>query len=110
MQIYAHFLPFFGTFSLPISPKPRENRLVELTERVAENIISEEKCAKYVLKAEGAIEDPSLNPSENKELAPIGGNGGGGIRTPVPRCFEISFYMLSRLIGIRLVKRQTTGS
>jgi len=26
-------------------------------------------------------------------------NGGGGIRTPVPRCFKTSFYMLSRSIG-----------
>ena len=25
-------------------------------------------------------------------------NGGGGIRTPVPRCFKTSLYMLSRLI------------
>ena len=41
-------------------------------------------------------------------------SGGGGIRTPVPRCFKTSLYMLSRLIfakgGFRLTERQTTGS
>ena len=36
--------------------------------------------------------------------------GGGGIRTPVPRCFKINIYMLSRLIEIRLAERQTTCS
>ena len=36
--------------------------------------------------------------------------GGGGIRTPVPRCFKISVYMLSRLFDFRLTQRQTTGS
>ena len=40
-------------------------------------------------------------------------NGGGGIRTPVPRCFKTSLYMLSRFIfakgGFRLTERQTTG-
>jgi len=35
--------------------------------------------------------------------------GGGGIRTPVPRCFKTSFYMLSRFTIIRLAKSQTTG-
>jgi len=33
----------------------------------------------------------------NNNLQQIRGNGGGGIRTPVPRCFKTSFYMLSRL-------------
>jgi hypothetical protein len=36
--------------------------------------------------------------------------GGGGIRTPVPRCFKTGVYMLSRFIVFRLIKRQTTGS
>ena len=34
-------------------------------------------------------------PSPGKQQTKI---GGGGIRTPVPRCFEASFYMHSRFI------------
>ena len=38
-------------------------------------------------------------------------NGGGGIRTPVPRCFKTSVYMLSRLIVFfTLPGAKTTGS
>ena len=47
---------------------------------------------------------------KRKPLAEKKGNGGGGIRTPVPRCFKTSVYMLSRLFGFRLTQRQTTGS
>ena len=37
--------------------------------------------------------------------------GGGGIRTPVPRCFKTSFYMRSRfIIFLRLAERHATGS
>ena len=90
--------------------RARENRLAELTEKVAKTIIPEEECATYVLKSEDGTDDPNTNIFNERELAPIRGNGGGGIRTPVPRCFKINIYMLSRLIGIRLVERQTTGS
>jgi hypothetical protein len=38
--------------------------------------------------------------SAGNELQRIWGNGGGGIRTPVPRCFKTSVYMRSRSIGI----------
>jgi len=38
-------------------------------------------------------------------------NGGGGIRTPVPRCFKTGFYMRSRfIIFFRLAERHATGS
>jgi len=37
------------------------------------------------------------------------GNGGGGIRTPVPRRFKTSFYTLSYFFKSRLNKRQATG-
>jgi hypothetical protein len=40
-------------------------------------------------------------------------NGGGGIRTPVPRCFKTSFYMLSRLksfFALLSAKRQALNS
>ena len=41
----------------------------------------------------------------------IRGTGGGGIRTPVPRCFKTSVYMLSRLIVFfTLPSAKTTGS
>jgi len=56
----------------------------ELTEKVAESIIPNEKCATYVLQPEGGADDPEANILNEKELAPIGCNGGGGIRTPVP--------------------------
>ena len=37
-------------------------------------------------------------------------NGGGGIRTPVPRCFRISIYVRSRSIcEVRLTQRRATG-
>jgi len=36
------------------------------------------------------------------DLEQIRSNGGGGIRTPVPRCFKSSFYMLSRFIAFSL--------
>jgi len=35
--------------------------------------------------------------SKRRPLAGKDKNGGGGIRTPVPRCFKISVYMLIRL-------------
>ena len=37
-------------------------------------------------------------------------NGGGGIRTPVPRYFRPGVYMHSRLFKSRIIARQTTGS
>jgi len=38
-------------------------------------------------------------------------NGGGGIRTPVPRCFKASVYMLSRfIVFFTLPGAKTTGS
>ena len=90
--------------------RARDNRLAELTERVAKTIIPEEKCAICVLGPDDRVDAPNANLCNEKRLAPIERNGGGGIRTPVPRCFRTSFYMLSRLIEIRLIKRQTTGS
>jgi len=42
--------------------------------------------------------EPKLLAGE--ELQPVGGTGGGGIRTPVPRCFKTSVYMLSHFIAI----------
>ena len=47
--------------------------------------------------------------SIRKSNSPTELNGGGGIRTPVPRCFKISFYMHSRFFKFRLTARQTTG-
>jgi len=64
--------------------RARENRLAELTEKVAKTIIPEEKCAICVLNREEGIDAPNANLLEEKRLAPVGGTGGGGIRTPVP--------------------------
>ncbi len=44
---------------------------------------------------------PNSNPIQSQykpNSNPIKPNGGGGIRTPVPRCFKTSFYMHSRFI------------
>ena len=64
--------------------RARENRLAELTEKVAKTIIPEEKCAICVLNPEEGVDAPNANLRNERRLAPIGGTGGGGIRTPVP--------------------------
>lgn len=70
---------------------------------------NQKKCAKCVQKAELPPRRKSykLPPTSNLQL--FRGNGGGGIRTPVPRCIQTGIYTFSRFIVFRLFKRQTTG-
>ncbi len=84
--------------SLNVYAKTRDGRLSELAEKIGENIFSEQKCAKSVHSKH--VESKEIEPKllEYKPLAEKSENGGGGIRTPVPRCFKTSVYMLSRLI------------
>jgi len=49
-------------------------------------------------ETESDVRLKSLSCCRNSNLQPVRRNGGGGIRTPVPRCFKTSLYMLSRLI------------
>jgi integrase len=70
--------------------RTRNERLSELVEKIAENIVSTKKCAtgvhlKYV---ESEVKTPKLLP--NNDLCATNINGGGGIRTPVPVCFKTS--------------------
>ena len=67
-----------------IYARTRNERLSELAEKMAENILSSEKCAKSVHYKH--IESLTVEPKLllNNELQAIMGNGGGGIRTPVP--------------------------
>ena len=67
-----------------IYARTRNERLSELAEKMAENILSSEKCAKGVhhKHVESLTVEPKL--LSNNELQAIMGNGGGGIRTPVP--------------------------
>ena len=46
-----------------------------------------------------AAQPKSLSTSRSKHLEQLEQIGGGGIRTPVPRCFKTSIYMLSRFIA-----------
>jgi len=84
-----------------IYAKTRHERLGELVEKIAESIFSGQKCAKSVQRKH--IESVTVESKllADKELQTVGGNGGGGIRTPVPRCFELSHYILSRFIVFR---------
>ena len=90
--------------------RTREDRLTKLTEEVGDRVLPSEKCALYVHLKRKRGSTPKSNSFDNNELELAGCNGGGGIRTPVPRCFKPSVYMFSRLIFFRLNKCQTTGT
>ncbi len=84
--------------SLNVYAKARNTRLSELVEKIGENVFSQQKCAI-------SVHSPLMKPKETeakfldaKPLAARDNNGGGGIRTPVPRCFKTSVYMHSHLI------------
>ena len=84
--------------SLNVYAKTRDKRLSELAEKIGENVFSEQKCAKSVHSKQVESKDIERKLLTEKPLVEESKNGGGGIRTPVPRCFKTSFYMLSRLI------------
>ena len=61
-----------------------ERRLSEIADKIADNVFFEEKCAKSVQRkhiTSVAVDTKSL---QSKDLGSFSGNGGGGIRTPVP--------------------------
>jgi len=70
--------------------RTRNERLSELAERIAENIVSTQKCATGVQREhiESEVKTPKL--FSNNDLCATNINGGGGIRTPVPVCFKTS--------------------
>ena len=78
--------------------RTRKDRLAKLTEEVGDRILPSEKCAIYVPQKRKRVSAPKSNSFHNNELKLTWYNGGGGIRTPVPRCFKTSVYMFSRLI------------
>ena len=84
--------------TMNVYARNRNGRLSELAEKIGETVLFETKCAKSAPSK--LVESPEIEPNllERKLLAGENESGGGGIRTPVPRCFKTSFYMLSRLI------------
>ena len=83
--------------SLNVYAKTRDERLSELTEKIGESVLFEQKCAKSAHSKQVESKDKERKLLTGKPLSQERQSGGGGIRTPVPRCFKTSFYMLSRL-------------
>jgi len=65
-----------------IYARTRDERLSELAEKISENIFSGQKCAMSVQRKQ--VDSVTVEPKmlAGKELQPVGGNGGGGIRNP----------------------------
>jgi hypothetical protein len=76
--------------TLNVYAKSRDERLAELAERIGESVLFEQECATSVHRqpTEVTVLNAKLLPSNNLETHTE--NGGGGIRTPVPRCFRTS--------------------
>jgi hypothetical protein len=85
--------------TLNVYAKKRDGRLAELAERIGARVLPEQECAISVHRkpVEAKVVSPKLlsdiHLEQNQE------NGGGGIRTPVPRCFKTSIYVRSGPIG-----------
>jgi len=90
--------------------RARNERLAQVAEKVADRLLAGQVDANMVPESETDVTVNIVKWSPEQQLTKKQGNGGGGIRTPVPRCFKISVYMLSRLFDFRLTQRQTTGS
>jgi len=67
-----------------IYARTREERLSEIADKIAENVFSEQKCAKSVHRKQIVSEVVDRNAIPVKCLQQFQGTGGGGIRTPVP--------------------------
>ena len=93
-------LPGAPNLTVDVYAGRRNERLSELAEGIGENVLFEPRCAKSVPRK--SVEARTVSPRllKGNDLKGIRGNGGGGIRTPVPRCFKPSVYMHSRSIGI----------
>ena len=70
--------------------------------KIGETVLVEPKSAKSVPSKPVEAREIERKLLKYKPLAPENENGGGGIRTPVPRCFKTSIYMLSRFIAFSL--------
>jgi len=86
--------------TLNVYAKKRDERLAELVEKIGESVFSEPECAKSVHRK--YVPSAEMHPKllQKGNLGETVMTGGGGIRTPVPRSFKTSFYMLSRFIVI----------
>jgi hypothetical protein len=96
LQTLAHHST--SDLTLNVYAKKRDERLTQLAEKISESVFFEPECANSVHRkyVESVETKPKLIQESN--LGETVMNGGGGIRTPVPRCFKTSFYMLSRFI------------
>jgi integrase len=102
-----HSMP---VLTLNVYAKKRDGRLAELAERIGTRVLPEQECVISVHRkpVEAKVFSPKLlsdiHLEQNQE------NGGGGIRTPVPRCFRVSIYVRSRSIcEFRFTQRRATG-
>jgi len=86
--------------TMNVYARNRNERLSELAEKIGESVLFEPECAKSVHSQSVEAHNVPAKFLAGNELERIRGNGGGGIRTPVPRCFKTSVYMLSRSIEI----------
>ena len=88
--------------TLNVYARNRNERLSELAQKIGETVLFEPECAKSVPSRPVESEEVGRKLLDHKPLAADNENGGGGIRTPVPRCFKTSFYMRSRSIAFSL--------
>lgn len=70
--------------TMNVYARKRDERLSELAEKIGQSVLFDSECAKSVPPepVEGHVVSSKLLPGN--ELQTIWGNGGGGIRTPVP--------------------------
>jgi integrase len=64
--------------------RTREERLSEIADKIADNVFFDEKCAKSVHRKHITSIAVNAKSLQSKDLGSFSGNGGGGIRTPVP--------------------------
>jgi hypothetical protein len=76
--------------TLNVFAKNRDERLAELAEKIGARVLPKQACAISVPRkpTQARPIDAKLLPSNDLESQTE--NGGGGIRTPVPRCFKTS--------------------
>ncbi len=67
-----------------VHAKHRSERLSELAEKIGESVLFEPECAISAQRKFAEAHTAPANLLAVNELQQIQGNGGGGIRTPVP--------------------------
>jgi len=63
--------------------RAREDRLSQMVETVAKNLLPDENCVPSVYRKAVGAETESATPFINRELRLVENGGGGGIRTRV---------------------------